>query len=612
MNDAEQIVRVLLEDDGETDARKWPEFAGMSDEEWEDYAYNLPTVWLISAGDWALPYGLDLQNDFLIAGLDNDPSYRFNSPEEMHQFLDRMEQVEDAEIDTEKHIYTYHKEPDVPKYTLEQKRAHVVFEYGGYIFLKLPEDEDFIRREGLGMQHPVHGDTKIITSAGTFPIRDLAGKKVKLLSRKEKGQVGYRRPVWADAEVQSFGVQPLVKLTLSRQKVEKAILTTAEHRWYAFNSTKNKQRLRLLEKITAQLKPGERIPSVYINRVNFKSECSRGVTLSAVGVMHGIVFGDGHHGTVKGSRTDTLRPARITLYGKKDAELLKWFPQPMRRKSSKQSIGGTELSEIPRYYKDLPPTNETASYLLGWLSGYFAADGNLGKNGCGYWHSAIRQNLEFVEMLCQRFGIRTTGIGYVDRVGYTKDGGTSRMYHLGLQVGMPADFFLLRSHRVRTKNRTKESDSWVVKSVENMQEKAEVFCAMVPETGTFVLEGNIFTGNCLSVAHRDYCERMRKREIEVYSMTNAETGEPVVDIEVALTKGSYSRAKVEKPAVTQVRGIRNEMPPRDEYLDALMVFFREYGEAQGWQLIGHGVRNFDGRADGEITLKRWQDLQGER
>jgi hypothetical protein len=269
----EQVVRVLLEDDGETDARRWPEFAGMSNEEWENYAWNLPRVWLLSDGDYALAYGLDLQNDFLIA-TDDDPSYRFANPEEMHQFLDRMElsraSFEDAEIDTEKHIYSYAREPDVPKYSLEQKRAHVVYEYGGYIFIKLPEDPDFIRREGIDQEQ------------------------------------------------------------------------------------------------------------------------------------------------------------------------------------------------------------------------------------------------------------------------------------------------------------------------------------------------------CLAVAHRDYCERMKKGEIEVYSMTDATTGKPVVDIEVALTKGSYSRAKVERPAVTQVRGIRNEMPPRDEYLEPLMVFFQKYGESKGWQLIGHGVRNFDGRADGEMTLARWQELQDER
>lgn len=114
--------------------------------------------------------------------------------------------------------------------------------------------------------------------------------------------------------------------------------------------------------------------------------------------------------------------------------------------------------------------------------------------------------------------------------------------------------------------------------------------------------------HCLSVAHHDYCQRMEAKEIEVYSQTDAQTGNPVVDIEVALLKPSYNKA-VDRPTVTQIRGVRNQVPPKDEYLPALMDFFKHYGQKQGWAIWGHGVRNFDGVVDGDALLKRWEELQ---
>ena len=92
-------------------------------------------------------------------------------------------------------------------------------------------------------------------------------------------------------------------------------------------------------------------------------------------------------------------------------------------------------------------------------------------------------------------------------------------------------------------------------------------------------------------------------------MTDKRDNRPRVDIEVALTKGSYSSQPITKPTVTQIRGIRNECPPKDEYLLDLMAFLTEYGS--NWLITGHPVRNFDGRTDGDLVLARWQQLQGD-
>jgi hypothetical protein len=131
----------------------------------------------------------------------------------------------------------------------------------------------------------------------------------------------------------------------------------------------------------------------------------------------------------------------------------------------------------------------------------------------------------------------------------------------------------------------------------------------LPLDPDFIQREGIDMQHCLAVAHHDYCNRMRSGQIEVYSLTDTRDGLPKVDIEVALTKPSYNVA-VDQPTVTQIRGPRNELPPKDEFLPALMDFFEKFGGPRGWRLTDHGVRNFDGRTDGDVMLARWKQIQG--
>jgi hypothetical protein len=128
----------------------------------------------------------------------------------------------------------------------------------------------------------------------------------------------------------------------------------------------------------------------------------------------------------------------------------------------------------------------------------------------------------------------------------------------------------------------------------------------LPMDEEFIRKEGVDMQHCLAVAQKDYCRRMVSGEIEVYSLTDKRDGFPKVDIEVALTRSSYG-GPVQKPVVTQIRGLRNECPPKDEYIPALMAFFEGYGK--DWQLTTHGTRNFDGRLDGDLLVKRWKDLQ---
>jgi len=145
------------------------------------------------------------------------------------------------------------------------------------------------------------------------------------------------------------------------------------------------------------------------------------------------------------------------------------------------------------------------------------------------------------------------------------------------------------------------------KSAHKVYESGDYIFLKLPTDVDFIRREGKDMSHCLNGSHHSYSQRMAAGQIEVYSMTDKRDNKPRVDIEVALTRGSYSSEKVSEPVVTQIRGIRNECPPKDEYLPALMDFLTNYGK--GWKLTGHRVQNFDGTLDGQRVLNRWNQLQ---
>ena len=71
--------------------------------------------------------------------------------------------------------------------------------------------------------HCLAGETGVLTEDGVVPIRELAGKTVRVLN----GNGG-----WVEAPFKSYGVQRLMKLTLTRNGRTKVVHATDEHRWF--------------------------------------------------------------------------------------------------------------------------------------------------------------------------------------------------------------------------------------------------------------------------------------------------------------------------------------------------------------------------------------------
>ena len=317
--------------------------------------------------------------------------------------------------------------------------------------------------------HCLAGETGVLTEDGVVPIAELAGRTVRVLN----GDGG-----WVEAPFRSYGVQRLMRVVLSRNGREKVLHATDEHRWFVPAGRLRQERR---EKLTRDLRPGDQLSASFpMSRV-----LNPATRPSPFGIARGLVYGDG---------TRAGAGSVAVLFGEKDAELARFF-EGCRSWSEER---GTRYYGLPVYFKDeQPPLDEDAAYLLGWLAGYFAADGCVAEDGDAILNSARVDDLEYVRTLCTRLGIGTYGVAKQTRLGI--DGVMSDIYNVRFMTkGLPDSFFLLRHHRERIlANRRKyERKRWVVRSVEWSDRVEEVYCAEVPGTHAFTLEDNVLTGNC--------------------------------------------------------------------------------------------------------------------
>jgi DNA primase len=319
-----------------------------------------------------------------------------------------------------------------------------------------------------GFYHCLAGETEVITWDGVRPIRELAGDVHRVLTPGGR---------WVDAPFTSYGVQRLHKITLTRNRQTKVIHATDGHRWFVRSGKRGDKRREVL---TTELAPSSRLAYVY------PGSRIRRTTPSPFGIAHGFTFGDG---TLNDSGSMAL------LASPKVADMLKWFPNSH---VTARDDGQLLVHHMPRFFKALPDLDESRPYMLGWLAGYFAADGCVAADGTVILSSAKRENLEFVRTLGNRLGIATFGITEQIRAGF--DGREpSAIYRVHLvNDDLPESFFLLEEHRRRFVGTTKSfvRRGWIVRSVEPTDRVEEVYCAEVDDGHAFALADNILTGNC--------------------------------------------------------------------------------------------------------------------
>jgi hypothetical protein len=358
--------------------------------------------------------------------------------------------------------------------------------------LDCPDVLDDAKRIGPRTKHKRHqtylchmcltGDTEVVTREGTRRIADLADVgKGELLVPPTHGQWAG----WDTVEVRSFGVAPVLTVTLRRGKMTKVVRATANHRWVSGGEWVQ----------TDALGAGQRLDSGHTSPLSLAGSP---VVPSPQGIAHGIVYGDGTRGTGN-------RPAWVSLFGSDKRDLSRYFPlnaqQTQRLGDEYTEDEALRVTGLPKYYKDVPPLGESRSYLYGFLAGYFAADGCVSQ-GQATIESSSRQSMVLVKDICYLLGIQASPITHRVRVGIRGDEGD--LYRVGIRTDdLPEDFFLKSDHRSRIEQhrserqrvKNKRSD-WRVVSVVDEGDFEEVFCAVVPGVEKFVLADNLVTGNC--------------------------------------------------------------------------------------------------------------------
>jgi hypothetical protein len=392
-------------------------------------------------------------------------------------------------------------------------------------------------------------ETPVITSEGIREIGELAGGIHKILTTGGK---------WVEVPFKNFGKKPLMRVVVQRNGRQREFFATPNHRWFVEEHHKPKkgrsqggwssltwdtvdEMRELYSQGWRQVDLGKKfnVSQVMVSKiVNQKSwteqqrqeEGSRpesgwhkvevltknlasGMKLvssygrnvigqtnpSPFGIAHGMVFGDGYRKSSGGG-------CSITLYGEKDANLLPYFAGCTRANYSKEGqTQGIALTDMPRHFKDRPQLDEGASYLYGWLAGYFAADGTVSKKGEVFLDSSSYGNIEHARTVCQILGIKTSDPYVVVATGkeavfpqghaFTRD---ADYYRLRITAeSLTEKFFCIPEHRARwEKNLGRKSrDSWTIVSVDETDREEEVYCPIVPETEAFTLDGNILTGN---------------------------------------------------------------------------------------------------------------------
>jgi hypothetical protein len=325
------------------------------------------------------------------------------------------------------------------------------------------------------------GDEQVVTPGGNRPIRELVGRPTLLIPNKQSCF-----GVWREVEVKAFGVQPLLRIELKRGPTRKSIHATAEHRWVV-----RKQDDQCWQKFvtTEALKAGDKLPTC--RAVSVKSSRSK-VLPSPFGIAQGFVFGDG------GVPSRKHAPAVVVLHGRKSPALLKYFGLCSHRAAMAAGKKTVYVYGLPRAWKDLPPLDESKGFLLGWLAGYFAADGTVGKNGAATLCSSVESHVEFARTVCTLLGVQTSPPTKRTRVGFGK---ATVLHQITIHAtDLPEEFWIMPHHRARAAHAREDYGNrfrdWKVVSVSATGRSAPVFCAVVPGVEMFTLADGIVTGNC--------------------------------------------------------------------------------------------------------------------
>lgn len=326
------------------------------------------------------------------------------------------------------------------KYVLGAQRA---LQFGG----------DQLIKHQMRMYNCFDVETKFITKNGTKAFSDFSdGDSVTVLTHTGS---------WKPAKVKAFGTQMLNKITFSKGSAEKEVYATSDHRWILHDGSE-----------TTALKVGDRLfkePNVF-EQFDFDSGSFEEKLYWAYGYVYGDGTVNGNHSYVRLCGNDAQYESRFTELGFKSTSPL--------------SISGDVFVYTGKYKKTLPDVDKDSPELIrAFVAGYLAADGIKSTSGGKKYIGIQATGEESINFIRKAFPI--AGVNIISENDLT---------------GQETNFGI-RPYTIRfvtcDHSGSKYNSGWKVRSIEEYK-KDTVWCLEVEDDKSFILDGGIVTGNCVS------------------------------------------------------------------------------------------------------------------
>jgi NAD-dependent dihydropyrimidine dehydrogenase PreA subunit len=307
---------------------------------------------------------------------------------------------------------------------------------------------------------------EFITPHGLRTFAEMENKAVRVLTDD-----GFR-----PAYVRRFRRKPLVNVSLAPafeerdryggtrlttrnvSKFRKNILATPTHGWVLADGDR-----------TDSLTAGQFVPSTRVSPKR-ESESYR------LGVLHGLVFGDGSWNKQEVRSGEHLH--YVQLYGAKVARFKDFFDQLNFSPCLDVHPGyvGTGVVRAPVNLKRMLPQTGDGEYIAGFVDGWVASDGDEVRAGSWRLRSTHHEALDWLQQAAPFAGYITVGSG---------------------EEGNRVTNYGVRSRPIRWLYLATRETYWRVMSVEQVEaDEEETFCAVVPGKHTFTLAGGVLTKNC--------------------------------------------------------------------------------------------------------------------
>jgi len=307
---------------------------------------------------------------------------------------------------------------------------------------------------------------QLVTSHGLRTFAELENQACKVLTddgfkpavvrRFRKKSLVHVELAPAFEERTRYGGTRLTTRNISRFR--RRIDATATHPWLLADGDR-----------TDCLAPGQFVPAM-------RAQPTRDSETYRLGVLHGLVFGDGSWNKQEIRSGEHLH--YVQLYGERVARYRDFFDQVNFSPCLDVHPGyvGTGVVRSSANLKRLLPETADAEYIAGFVDGWLAADGDPVKAGSWRIRSIDYAALTWLESAAPLSGYVVVGSGEE----------ASRETNFGVR-SRPIRWLYLATREV----------FWRVMSVAAKDDDAEdTFCAVVPGKHEFTLAGGVYTHNC--------------------------------------------------------------------------------------------------------------------